>query len=98
MGGDNLKRYEKMTQDEIMEEFDEVWGYSTDDHARCDNLLEWRNKLYEDATPRIASINTVEELEKAGEEFDMVCYGRSCDNCPYWHERSCFISYLSEEI
>ena len=94
-----MKRYEKMTQDEIMEEFDEVWSFATDDHARCDNLLEWRNKLYEDATPRVASINTVEELNKAYAEFQKICNGGlSCDGCPYFDSDECLMAFLSEDV
>ena len=104
-----MKRYEKMNKEELVKLISfnadcEICPLHTNgetcefDGVSCDNTV--RNYLNEEITPRIAKINTAEELEKTYKNFCEYCKEKICDECKYGSTTetiSCFVKYLEDE-
>lgn len=107
-----MKRYEKMSKEEIIEVFKGNDGkracatcpcnetkYCTLSLTCNESLASWLNS---EAPPRVATINTLEELEKTRDEYLYFCSKVSCNKCKYAksedNKNSCFYNYIAEEI
>jgi len=107
-----MKRYEKMSKEEIIDAF----SYSFGDCDKCqyhkicngkgycsESAKEWLKEEIE-IKPRIATINTVEDVNKALKGFYKICNSKSCDKCSYSGSSmygsiiTCFTKYLCEEV
>lgn len=93
-----MKRYEKMTPDEIMKSLGEalsIGSYTT---------RKWYDDMCKETTPRIATINTVEDLKKSFKDFNNHCDGTRCSVCKYNTKgrgsglEGCFLGFLEEEV
>lgn len=105
-----MKRYEKFSREEIVNLFTtaSVGACGTCDIAsRCPrlhpscvlNMAEFLTKDIE-FVPRIAKINTVEELAQVRVEHQRFCNKTdTCLECPYQDDDDdCFLKYLAEPI
>ena len=103
-----MKRKYKLTKDEIIELFvsgcDKCGAREDCIAENCEiNCItmkeEWLNKDIE-MKPRIALINTIEELEKAKKEFKCICSSNKCMECKYngLITFDCFCVWLKEEV
>lgn len=107
-----MKRYEKMTKEDIIATFDNLTDCRIcqfhgvncpmgEDESCIKAMVNW---LTEIDNPRIANINSKSELLKAKKKFDKLCHsGISCEKCNYRTEdkyiddyTGCFINYLAE--
>lgn len=105
-----MKRYERMTKEEIIEAFKETdWCDNcrfTNKSSRnvncCDVMANYLNEeIKMKIVPRWQTIKSDEDLEKMREDFcSSVCSQRPCGNCSYAARLvgACFANYLLEEI
>lgn len=105
-----MKRYETMSKEELLEiicyddscERCPLHSKGEDckpNGAFCGEAI--RNYLEEEADPRIAKINSIEELKEAYINFKNRCEKVSCTTCEYSREKTlqypgwgCFVNYL----
>ena len=99
-----MKRYEKMSKEEIidlfaqMENFCDACRFEKECPTCQDSCYKMhRDYLYKELTPRVTNIHTLEEMKKEKENFENVCRSRWCADCPYKDtDDDCFLVYLYE--
>lgn len=95
-----MKRYEKMTPEMIVN----TLRSSLDDGCGVNSIRMWCEHLCEGVTPRIATLNTIEDLKKAFKDFNNHCDGTRCSVCKYNTKgengglEGCFLGFLEEEV
>lgn len=86
-----MKRYEKMSKEEIIGIFIEK-----EQILRNSGIAKY---LGEEVTPRVAKINTAEELETAYQDYKEYCGSMGCGKCKYYGPTpTCFVNFLEEGI
>ena len=99
-----MKRYEKMSKEEIIDLFAQIENFCDDClfEKECplsqDSCYKMhRNYLYKELTPRVANIHTLEEMKKEKANFENVCRSHWCADCQYKdNDDDCFLVYLYE--
>lgn len=109
-----MKRCEKMSKEDLVDMLltnRDCEKCPVEAEHKCGNegsceaeLHRWLN---EEITlvkkPRIATISTAEETEKARKEWESMCNKNSCVSCKYNNSNgnagwNCFVNYFCEEI
>lgn len=101
-----MKRYELMSKEEIMLVLNGWRGgcdhcpmagdeYMCHNNTCLEDAVEYLNEEL-DLVPRVALINTKEELLEAIKQCREICNETTCDDCPGIIH--CFVSYLAEEV
>ena len=106
-----MKRYEKMSKEEIIDFLSTELNCNTCTVRTClKNAINGLQCVYikkkwlnGEPKARIATINSAEDLDNAIHNFNEFCDENPCTGCPYGNYNSnrftgCFIKYLKEEI
>jgi radical SAM protein with 4Fe4S-binding SPASM domain len=105
-----MKRYEKMSKEEIIDAFGYLFGDcdKCQYHKICNGrgycpesavIKEWLTQEIE-TVPRIKTLDTKKKFIKAQEEYKTYCHSIDCSDCRYHKEVSieCFTEFLWEEV
>ena len=102
-----MKRYEKLTKEEIIALTLERDCTKCQTAEQCDVMSEMscaevlHEYLMAECPPRLENVNNKADLEKAVEGFRGYCKERKCNECEYHMEADmldCFKIYLLEEV